>query len=578
MLSQKCTEEEAKNLCGSTFTLGIATTFGQTERFSVTVEEHFQKPSPDIMHEPVANILRNALLRCITLSSMSSPDTDDKEPLQCKVSSLLESLGMESTANSAFLDLCRKGSGALGKKEEIVALLDKVLVSITDKVVQDAKKSRFRFGPWSLLKAPLSSVTTVFLLPFFFLGLAPIIFAIKRDQVEEDYLSSLRFICRKVRTVNEYFGTQIRGLEAELKALDAEEDKELREAQAELDRSSWFWFQNLKEREETKKEIRGKRNHKKVMLAEQLLLYHIAGHPDLEDTSFFQHLNFFRRKIEDENTSWLRSSTSKDIYSNLDSVLNSVRIFRSIHVIRLLYSKQCYMGFVGPQNAGKSTLLNKLFGRSAETGYRTHTAEPTRYKVGENIVAVDFPGLDSLKDHRSRFAEFGHMNNFFIYLMPYDGSPSEKLVENVRIAYAMQKDASCAAKTLFCINKCGASTGTDSFNEDYKSDFVAQIKAEIDRTEFEPSKEGHMKKLFSTVGKETSGDKLFKLMNEIKEKEKEVREYILKHLTANDFMFTDLMNPDPARGIMGSKEVKKVIKGYLTDMQIFTKEGLDGLF
>lgn len=87
-----------------------------------------------------------------------------------------------------------------------------------------------------------------------------------------------------------------------------------------------------------------------------------------------------------------------------------------------------------------------------------------------------------------------------------------------------------------------------------------------------------MKKLFSTVGKETSGDKLFKLMNEIKEKEKEVREYILKHLTANDFMFTDLMNPDPARGIMGSKEVKKVIKGYLTDMQIFTKEGLDGLF
>ena len=43
--------------------------------------------------------------------------------------------------------------------------------------------------------------------------------------------------------------------------------------------------------------------------------------------------------------------------------------------------------------------------------------EPTRYKVAENVFAVDFPGLDSLEDHRSRFAEFGQMNNLFIYVV-----------------------------------------------------------------------------------------------------------------------------------------------------------------
>ena len=524
------------------------------------------------MHEPVANILRKALLRCITLSSMSSPDAGDNEPLQCKVSSLLVTLGMESTE---FLDLCREGSGALGKKEDIGALLDNILVSITDKVVQDAKQSRFS------RRVPLVSTLSAFGLRAF---LWPFLFSIKAHKFEEDYCSSLLFICKQVKTVGRNFGKEVFRLEAELAELEAEEDKEVREAKAALKKSrNWaqkFWY-GTDLGEETKKEIRGKRNHKKVMLAEQLLMLFIAGvDVDLEDISFFfKRLDSFRQTVVNENAKhWSWSGASLDILNNLDSVLNSVRIFRSIHVIRLVYSKQCYIGFVGPQNAGKSTLLNKLFGRSADTGYRTHTAEPTRYKVGENIVAVDFPGLDSLKDHRSRFAEFGHMNNFFIYLMPYEGSPSEKLVENVRIAYAMQKDASCAAKTLFCINKCGASTGTDSFNEDYKSDFVVQIKAEIERTEFEPSKEGHMKKLFSTLGKETSGDKLFKLMNEIKEREKEVREYILEHLSTDDFMFTDLVNPDPARGIMGPKEVKEVIKGYLTDMQIFTKERIDGLF
>ena len=45
------------------------------------------------------------------------------------------------------------------------------------------------------------------------------------------------------------------------------------------------------------------------------------------------------------------------------------------------------------------------------------------------------------------------MNNFFVFVMPYNGTPSLSLVENVKTAYSMQKVAGKSAKTVFCINK-----------------------------------------------------------------------------------------------------------------------------
>ena len=109
---------------------------------------------------------------------------------------------------------------------------------------------------------------------------------------------------------------------------------------------------------------------------------------------------------------------------------------------------------------------------------------------------MDFPGLDSLEDHRSRFAEFGLMNNLFIYVVPYNGSPSESLVENVRTAYKMEKQAGNAARTLFCM--CGMDHfKNESFDDSYKTVFVGKIRKKLEKPEVE--KDSTLQKLLTKI-------------------------------------------------------------------------------
>ena len=308
--------------------------------------------------------------------------------------------------------------------------------------------------------------------------------------------------------------------------------------------------------ESVRRQIRCKRNNEMVVLWE-LILMRLIGVRGIEGG------------LEVNNTICKLDS----VFVDSVTLRNTLSIFRAVHRMRLAYSKQCFVGFVGPQNAGKSTLLNKLFDKRAAAGVRTHTEEPTRYDVAEHVVAMDFPGLDSLEDHRSRFEEFGPMNNLFIYVVPYNGSPSESLVENVRTAYKMEKQAGNAARTLFCITMCGMDHfKNESFDDDYKTDFVGKIRKELEKPEVE--KDRTLQKLLTKITDTSLSD----WYNQIKEKEMELKAYILDNLKEEDFMFTDQLSPDPSRGIKGPKEVKERIKSYLAEMQICSKEKLADLF
>ena len=253
------------------------------------------------------------------------------------------------------------------------------------------------------------------------------------------------------------------------------------------------------------------------------------------------------------------------------SVESKLKQLRIINDLRIIYSEQCFIGFVGPQNAGKSTLLNKLFDKRASTGMREHTLEPTRYTVADNIMAIDFPGTDSLQDHKGRFAECGHMNNFFVYVMPYNGTPSESLVENVRMAYSMQKVAGKSAKTVFCINKASRETGT--FDDVDKKEFVDKIREDIKEKDF-TNEEGILKKWAKEGAAKASGTS--EMYQAIKAENKELKRYTLAAISDEDFIFTDWeAGADPVRGIKGPDEVRRRIQEYLVINKIRTKDNLD---
>ena len=69
-----------------------------------------------------------------------------------------------------------------------------------------------------------------------------------------------------------------------------------------------------------------------------------------------------------------------------------LKISQTIYELRAIYIKQCFIEFVGPQNAGKFTLLNKLLKKDTAVWEKTHTDESTRHNLTENIFSVNFPG------------------------------------------------------------------------------------------------------------------------------------------------------------------------------------------
>ena len=162
--------------------------------------------------------------------------------------------------------------------------------------------------------------------------------------------------------------------------------------------------------------------------------------------------------------------------------------------------------------------------------------------------------------------------------MPYDGSPTESLVRNVRTAYAMEKQAGYAARTLFCINKCGRDDFKNgSFADSYKKDFVGKIKREINATDYVP--DNALQKFVMTMsdGAATRND-ISDMIRGIREKESEMKAYILDNLKYDDFMFTDQLHQDPSRGVKGPREVKERIKQYLVEMEIYSEEEVTDLF
>ena len=172
----------------------------------------------------------------------------------------------------------------------------------------------------------------------------------------------------------------------------------------------------------------------------------------------------------------------------------------------------------------------------------------------EDVFAVDFPGSNSLEDdHRQYFTEFGQLANLFVCVVPYNGTPDENLVENVKVAYEKQRQAGKFAKTIFCLNKCDHTEHNEEmFDETYKQKFVEKIRSDVAKKDFKKEDKA-IRKAVAAVKERVAKAVMDEMYNDIISVSNELKDYTIKNLNDNDFIFTDWLQESPERGIYGSQ-------------------------
>ena len=152
--------------------------------------------------------------------------------------------------------------------------------------------------------------------------------------------------------------------------------------------------------------------------------------------------------------------------------------------------------------------------------------------------------------------------NLFVVVNQYNGSPDATLIENVKAAYSLRRQAGVSTKTLFCMNKCSSFREDEkdqSFDDEYKKGFVDIIRKDVkekDFTQQESALKSFTAKLVDKVAQKVAKE----MYDDIVALGKELKEYTINHMDMDDFLFTDWVNEDPNIGIFGPTEVMKKIR------------------
>ena len=229
-----------------------------------------------------------------------------------------------------------------------------------------------------------------------------------------------------------------------------------------------------------------------------------------------------------------------------EEVIKRIKAIHSIHKIRKIFSQQCFIGVVGLQDAGKTTLVNKIWNVGEKAGYFNHTKRPELHQITQKLQVIDFPGSDSLHYYSKTFSICGAMNNMIIAVIPFSGDVSEIHSKAIANIFEVMK-GSKSTKVILCINKCGL--------------FLNKLKEEL--------------KLQEKPADYLKQDYVKKLNDHYEKEEQPVR------LKEADILFTDWElkgNQESVDfGIIGIEEIKNIIKDYLIDYGIYKSSETDEL-
>ena len=171
-----------------------------------------------------------------------------------------------------------------------------------------------------------------------------------------------------------------------------------------------------------------------------------------KDDTYSQEKATLLLATDDLLKSFKNCSIEKCTTYSQDEVRKRVKTIRSIHKIREIFSQQCFIGIVSLQDAGKTTLVKKIWGVGGKAGYFSHTDGPKLYQVTQKLLVTDFPGSNSLDYHSETFSICGEMNNMAIVIIPSSGDISETHSQEIAKVYGVMK-SSDSAKVVLCVNK-----------------------------------------------------------------------------------------------------------------------------
>ena len=97
-------------------------------------------------------------------------------------------------------------------------------------------------------------------------------------------------------------------------------------------------------------------------------------------------------------------SNGEFMMENKEEIMKRIKAIQIIHRIREIFSQQCFIGVVGLQDAGKRTLIKKIWNVGGKSGYFSHTDVPKLYQITQKVLVVDFPGSNSLDYHAKTFS------------------------------------------------------------------------------------------------------------------------------------------------------------------------------
>ena len=173
-----------------------------------------------------------------------------------------------------------------------------------------------------------------------------------------------------------------------------------------------------------------------------------------EDNIFSNEEVFLRLAAKNIWESFGDCSISNFTRKNKEEVVKRIKVIRSIHRIRKIFSQQCFIGVVGLQNAGKTTLVKKIWNVGGKPGNFNHTSKAEMYQITQKLLVVDFPGNDSLGHYSKTFSICGAMNNIIIAVIPFSGDANKNQSQEIAKIFEVKK-GSKSTKVILCINKCG---------------------------------------------------------------------------------------------------------------------------